>query len=320
MGGLGPQRCACAVENVLADAGILGVRLEHRLRDIDRFDEALGTEIVERELVADGGVGLVAVCPRVLVVLGRALVRLLLLHDVAHVLPRACARLVVQQNLLEDRLREVRLGALDVDVRHQQPRPLEVLGKRHVPGRVGDLLQHRAGLGALLQQHVAAGHAQQRRHVRILGDRRQVVDCALHVRLVVGRQQHIIAKDRILLCGRLAALRKLGQQLLGRAHAHGGRLAVARGLKDLAAQRAVLGVQTDLDHRVERTDTPVGILARQVEVLEGRVGLVRVPLVEAVAVVQAGLGRGVRGRLLRHFKELRAGLQLAGAAQEVDEA
>ena len=55
---------------------------------VDGVCKPLSLHVVEGELVADGGVGLVAEPPGGLVVAGRVLVAGLLLHDETHVLVR----------------------------------------------------------------------------------------------------------------------------------------------------------------------------------------------------------------------------------------
>ena len=63
------------LEHVLAYLRVVGELLEHLVAHVDRVHVLLRLEVVEGELVPDGGGRLVLVLPRVLVVRGGVLVR-----------------------------------------------------------------------------------------------------------------------------------------------------------------------------------------------------------------------------------------------------
>ena len=111
------------------------------MTNIDCVSKPLGLHVVEGELVADGGVGVVTEPPGRLVMAGRVFVARLLLHDEAHVLVGLGGALVVVEDLPQQLTSHVVLPTLDVDVSQQQPAPLQLLSVLKVPAVLGHALQ-----------------------------------------------------------------------------------------------------------------------------------------------------------------------------------
>ena len=110
------------------------------MTNIDGVSKPLCLHVVEGELVADGGVGVITEPPGGLVMIGRIFVARLLLHDKAHVLVGLGGALIVVEDLPQELTRHVVLPALDVDVSQQQPAPLQLFSVLEVPAVLGHSL------------------------------------------------------------------------------------------------------------------------------------------------------------------------------------
>mmetsp|Transcript_7032 Transcript_7032/g.16876 ORF Transcript_7032/g.16876 Transcript_7032/m.16876 type:complete len:697 (-) Transcript_7032:517-2607(-) len=289
---------------------------EHLVAHVNRLDKALGLEVVESELVAHGGRGLVLKLPSVLIVLRCILVRGLPLHDLPHVLPGLAARLVVLEAPLAELVRQVVLPALYVDVGQQEPRALKLLRLVWLVLYLLDPLELVARLWGLLEHHETCGQREEHRHVvpvRV-GDLEKRADRLLDVLLVPGGHEgvaleHLIARRP----GGGAA--DLAEEPLGGVD-RAGVVRAALPLVGLVPDRLVVGVEVDLHHLEDGLRAPVGVLASHVELLECKLHVVLVARVQALAEVQAGVHGRPRGRALGGPDELGDVLQPPRAPQK----
>mmetsp|Transcript_38713 Transcript_38713/g.102101 ORF Transcript_38713/g.102101 Transcript_38713/m.102101 type:complete len:214 (-) Transcript_38713:443-1084(-) len=164
----GLDRLSRPLEHVRLDTRVVWVLPEHLVADVNRLYVLFRLEIVEGELVADGGGGLVFIAPRLLVVPRRILVRGLLLLDDSQKLPRLRTRLVRREAPPAELFGEVVLAADDVDVREDEPAAFEVVDEVRLEGELGDALQVVASLGRLLEHEVRLREAHERRQVVLL--------------------------------------------------------------------------------------------------------------------------------------------------------